>query len=234
MTAALTSPSTHTGASTSSERRHESRSSRSCSVRGCAGSPSARTCSRTCCGAAVGSARRSRTSSSNSRSKSTLVADIAHHLLESFQGPAQSRRAGGGADSEHAGHCGAVELEQDTQCHDLAFGGREPGERRFQVAGAKCRLLQFRYATCVLLFAAAAALLGAKVIERRRACDAAEPRARSSPPRIEAPPDTERLLEGLPRQVLCHRPVTGEKQQIAMDRLELGFRDRREGRTVDP
>src|SRR6266566_7578401 len=115
MTAARTSPSTQTGARKSSERRHENMSNRSWSVRGLTGSPSARTRSRTPPGAAVGSARRSRTSSSNSRSKSTSVAGIAHHLLESFQGPAQSRRAGSGADSEHAGHGLAVELEQDAQ-----------------------------------------------------------------------------------------------------------------------
>src|SRR5712691_8293487 len=198
MTAALTSARTHTGASTRSERRHEKISGRSCRVRGRAGSPSARTRSRTCCGAAVGSARRSRTSSSNSRSKSVSVAGIAHHLLESFQGPAQSRRAGGGADSEHASNGWPVELEQDTQRNDLTLGRRQPRQRRLQVAGAERRLLRFREVVRVTLLTPAAPFLGSEVIERRRARDAAEPGSWSPASRIEPPPDAECLLEGLP------------------------------------
>src|SRR5689334_337600 len=124
MTAAATRASTQVGASTSSERREESMSSRSRSTCLGAGSPSARTRARALSGAAFGSARRSRTSSANSRSKSTSVVGIAHHLLESFQGPTESRRAGGRADSEQTGHRRAIELEEDAEGHGLPLDRR--------------------------------------------------------------------------------------------------------------
>src|SRR3989442_15990026 len=209
MTATLTSARRQTGARTSNERRQERKSSRSCSVRGRGGSPSARTRSRTCCGAAVGSARRSRTSSSNSRSKSMSVAGIAHHLLESFQGPAQSRRAGGRTDSEHTRHCWPVELEQDTERNDLTLGRRQSGQRRLQVARAERRLLRLGQVARVALLPAAPSLLGTEMIERRRARNPAEPGARRPPSGIEAPPEAECLLEGLPREVFRHSPVAG-------------------------
>src|SRR5712692_5625067 len=226
MTAALTSPSTHTGARTSSDRRHEYTSSRSCSVLGRAGSPSARTRSRTPSGAAVGSARRSRTSSSNSRSKSVSVAGIAHHLLESFQGPAQSRRAGSRADSEHAGHGRPVELEQNAQRNHFTLGRRQASQRRLELAGAERRLFRFREVARIALLPPPAPLLRTEVIERGRARDSAEPRTGTPTPGIEAPPDAKRLFEGLACQVFRHRPVTGEEQQVAVHRVELRLGDR--------
>src|SRR5438105_4636544 len=227
MTAATTSASTQAGASTRSERRNETTRTRSKSRGGCAGSPSARTrsCSRS--GAAVGSARNSHTSSPNSCSKSNVsVADIAHHLLESFQCPAQTCRAGGRADSEDAGGRGSIELEQHPQRHDLALCRREPRERRLERARPERRLFRVHLLARVSLLAATPPLLGAEVIERGAARDPAEPGTRRSSAGIEAPPGAERLLERLPRQILGHGPVSRQEQQVAVNGVELGLGDR--------
>src|SRR5207247_9625711 len=102
------------------------------------------------------------------------------------------------------------------------------------LAGAEGSLFGVRQIARVAVLAPAAPLLGTEVIECSRARDSTEPRAGAPSPGIEAPPDPKRLLEGLPRQVFGHRPVTGEKEQVAVPRIQLGLGDCRERRTIDP
>src|SRR5207253_10363831 len=77
---------------------------------------------------------------------------------------------------------------------------------------------------------AAAALLGAEVVERRIVRDVAEPRARRGPPRVEAPPRAEGLLEGVAGEILGDGAVSGHEQQVAVDGVEVLLRDRGEAR----
>src|SRR5436190_2238785 len=219
--AAATTATTHAGTSTTTARRHVScRNTR----RG-SGSPSARTRSRTVAGASVGKARSSRTSSSNSCSKSTVSdAGIAHHLLESFQGAAQPRRTCRLTDPEQARGRRAVEIEQHAQRDDLALRRRKVAERRRERAFAERRVLRRTIARESLL-AAQPAFLGTEVIERDTPRDLAEPRTRGAATRIEAPPGAERLLERLRRELLGDGAVAGEEQQVAMHRVQLRFGD---------
>src|SRR5215831_4742727 len=220
-TAALTSANTHTGASTSSDRRHGTYGN----MRRGGGSPSARTRSRRLSGAVVGSARRSRTSSANSF--------IVHQLLESFQCPAQTRRAGRGTDSQHARRGRPVKVEQHPQGDDLPFGRGQLRECRLERARAKLRVVDGDRVAGVALLAASAALLGAKMIQRVAACDPAEPGPRRPAARIEAPPRPKRLLERLARQVLRDGAVPGQEDEVAVHGVELALRNGRKRRPVD-
>src|SRR5438105_14278349 len=133
-TAAPTTATTQAGTITSTIRR-DTRGNRN--VRRGSGSPRARTRSRNSAGASLGTERSSRTSSANSRSKSTVSdAGIAHHLLESLQGAAEPRRARGLTDPEEPRRGRTVELEQHSQGDDLALGRGQLAERRRERAFA--------------------------------------------------------------------------------------------------
>src|SRR5437588_1326045 len=212
ITAAATTATTHAGARTRTARRHVSCGN---SRRG-AGSPRARTRSRTATGASAGKQRSSRTSSSNSRSKSTVSdAGIAHHLLESFQGAAEPRRARGLTDPEQPRRGRTVELEQHSQGDDLALGRGQLAERRRERAFAPRGVVDVRHATRIAILASNAPFLSAEVVERDVSCDPAQPGARSSAPRIELAPGAERVLERLPCQSLGDRALPGEEQHVA-------------------
>src|SRR5262249_7710172 len=155
-------------------------------------SPSARTRSRSPGGASLGIARSSRTSSANSRSKSTVSdAGIVHHLLESLQCAAEPRRARRLADPEQARRRRAVELEQHTQRNHLTVGRRKRVERRRERAFPVHSLLGFGQLARVSRLAPAPSLLGAEVVERNTARDLAQPRARGAATRVEPSPDAE-------------------------------------------
>src|SRR3954453_19032252 len=229
-TAALMSASTHAGARTSNERRHGMRGR----PRAGAGSPRGWTPAGPVAGAGVGRARRSRTSSANSCSKSTVsVACIAHQLLESIQGSAQSGRARGRADSQDTRGRRAVEIEQPTKRDDLALRRGQPRQRSLDVPGYELGLLRFVEAARISLLAAPTPRVGAKVVERYAAGDRAEPRACASAARIEAPPRAESLLECLAGQVFGDCPVAGEQHEIPMHGVKLCFRNGCEGWSVD-
>src|SRR5438128_9763599 len=159
---------------------------------------------------------------------------IPHLLLEFLERPAQARRARRRADSEYARRRSPVELEQDAQREHLPLAGREFGERRLERSRQAFErlLLALRRAGDIRRLPAAPPLLGAKVVERRVARDVAEPRARRRAARVEAPPRAEGLLEGLARQVLGGGAVSGHEQQVAVDGVEMLFRDRGEARST--
>src|SRR6185312_80744 len=125
----------------------------------------------------------------------------AHLLLQLLQGAAQARRARGRADPEHSRRHLAVQLEHYPQRDDLPLGRREPRERLLEPRGQP--FPANRPGVLSLLgggeaaLAPAAAVLGAKVVERGRARELAEPRASRPAARVEAPPALQRPRECL-------------------------------------
>src|SRR5689334_15126365 len=172
-----------TGSATTSARRHVKR-------RGGGESATAmrRTRSRTSSGAVMRDAR-----SSAARSRCDIEC-----LLELLERAVEARRDVGGGDAEHARRGRRVEVEHDAQRDDLALARGEDSQRCLQVCGEP-----FGEALLVALghggelLSPCAATLGAKVVERRRARDLEEPRARRAALRVEAVPEPERALEGL-------------------------------------
>src|SRR4051795_4428484 len=146
---------------TTSPRRHESR-------RGGCGARSAitRTRSRTSRGA-VGRASRS------SVMRSGCDMDC---LLELLERAVEARRAVGGGDAEHIRGGPGVEVEDDAQRDHLALAGREPEHPALELrreAFGDALVDPLRHGGELL--AARAASLRAKVVERDRARDLAEP-----------------------------------------------------------
>src|SRR2546429_2529747 len=115
---------------------------------------------------------------------------VPHLLLEFLERPAQARRARRRADSEHTRRRPAVQLQQDAQREDLPLAGGQLGERDLERSREPFERLLLALLSLggIRRLPAAAPLLGAKVVERRVARDVAEPRARSRPARVEAPP----------------------------------------------
>jgi hypothetical protein len=128
----------------------------------------------------------------------------------------------GRADAEHAGGGISVELEHDAESHDLALAGAQRGERGLE-------LRRETLDECLLhavgrrgrLLAPAAARLGAEPVERGRPRDTEEPRARAAATRVEAPPQTQCLLEGRAREVLGGFAVASEVEEVPEHVVEL-------------
>src|SRR5205085_8385355 len=229
--AAATTAMRQAGTRTRTARRHVSRGK----TRRAWGSPSSRTRSRTDAGVSLGSARNSRTSSSNSRSKSTVSdAGIAHHLLESFQCAAQPRRTCRPADPEQPGRGRPVQLEQHAQRDDLSLGRSQLLQRGCERTFPPRRLDDPVELARVTILATGAPLLRPEVIERDAACDPAQPRTRGPPPRVEAALRAERVLERVAGQIFREAPVPGEEEEVAMHRIELGLRNSGERRPGEP
>ena len=152
-----------------------------------------RTRSRTSGGAVTWTARNSAT-----RSRCDIES-----LLELLERTVETRRAVGFRDAEHARGSPGVEIEHDAERDDLALAGGEPPERRLEIGRETLReagveaLVRSRE-----LLAAAAAALGAEVVERDRARDLAEPGASGAALRVEAVPQPQRALERLAGQIL--------------------------------
>ena len=70
--------------------------------------------------------------------------------------------------------------------------------------------------------------LRAEVVERLRAGQLAKPRALRAPAGVETLPAPERLLEGLPRQILSEDGIGGQKDEVAVDVVEMLLRHLRE------
>src|SRR5581483_6403905 len=131
-------------------------------------------------------------------------------------------RARGLADAEYARGARAVELEQDAQGDDLALGRRELAQRCLELGRQPvAELLGQALVARIRLLAAAAARLGAEPVDGDAARDPAQPRARGTAARIEAPPGAERLLERLGGQILCGRAVARQIDEVAVHRVEL-------------
>ena len=126
-----------------------------------------------------------------------------------------------------------VELEQNAERDHLTLGCGEQAERRLERTRPEGEILRLGKVAGVAFLPAAASLLGAKVVEGGRPRDAAEPGSRGSSARVESAPDAKSLLEGLAGQVFRDGAVAGEEEEVAMDRVELRFGDRREGRPVE-
>ena len=78
-----------------------------------------------------------------------------------------------------------------------------------------------------------AALLGTKVVERRRAGDLTQPGPGAAAAGVEPPPRPERLLERLAGEILRQRAIPGQEQQIAVHGVELRLGHGRKRRPVD-
>jgi len=114
------------------------------------------------------------------------------------------------------GDIAAVELRLDGQT--VATMHHAPWQAKIDFGSA---LLPHRLVARELLFAAAPARLGAKPVDGDAAGDAAEPRARRAPARVEAPPAAERLLERLGGKILRGRAVAGQVDEIPVDAVQL-------------
>src|SRR5204863_9013915 len=141
-----------------------------------------------------------------------------------LQCAAQPRRAGRLTDPEHAGRALAVEVEQDPQRQYLALRRGQPGERRVELRGealAERRLLRIRALQRVTAFAASPPLLRAKMVERRRARELAEPGASAPAARVEPAPALERPGERLCCQVFGHVAVSGQVDEERVHVVEV-------------
>src|SRR5919201_2879680 len=155
------------------------------------GGASARTRSRSA-SAATGRPARSSCASFSKRSSTSSSGDTGAHLpFQLLQGAAETRRARGPADPEHAARAFAVELEDDPKRQHFTLCGRQPRQRRLErgrEAFAEAGLLRLGHSDRIAPFTPSTAVLGAKVVERRRPSQLAEPGARAPAARIEASP----------------------------------------------
>src|SRR5579872_5139538 len=151
-------------------------------------------------------------------------------LRELLQRAVQARRAVGGRDAEHACCGGGVELEHDPQRDHLALAGGQVPQRRLDLGREPFRerlVVAFRHGRKLL--AAHAAPFGAEVIERDGARDLTEPRARRSPPLVEAVPQPQGALERLSGQVFGDEAVAGEPGEVPVNVVEVPLSRLREG-----
>src|SRR5262245_2576035 len=205
-------PSTATAARASTTRRDGHRN-----VHRGPGGSSARTSARSPLEATGRDVRSSSASLPNRSSTSSSGDTGAHLLLQLLQRAAQPRRARRRADPEHSRRGLAVELEHDPQSDDLPLSGGQPRQRRFECRRqplAEDLLRALGHRNRVAALSPPPPVLRAKVVERRRARQLAEPRPRTAAPRVEAVPALARAGECLGRERLGGSFVSGQVHEL--------------------